>query len=126
MYQPKIAKYRTNDNNLPFNIEEINKISWSSEFFKFTYKEYKYFIEYLSFPLTTIGFNIDEIILFLKKSKINKLNLDSLTKNNIIVHIHNDGWNFYYPEKYESMISSVQLEGEIISINEYWIKTIIE
>jgi len=125
MYLPKIAKFYINKDNIKFHIEEIGKVDWDYKFDKNSINiKYKFFIEYLNWPLTTDGFNIDAIINFLK-NKFYMIDFD-ITKDNICLHIHNDGWNFYYPEEYESRIQKSNFIGDIISINEYWIKTIIE
>jgi hypothetical protein len=45
-------------------------------------------------------------------------------KNNSFIHIINDDWNFFYPRDYEEIIK--KNFTRVYTMDEYWIKNIIE
>lgn len=121
MYLPKIAILTTYQFNIALNIKPIDEVVWHSGYDEHNLN-IKYFIEFLKFPISTIGFNIDEIIKYLKVTFSDY----NVNEDNIHLHIHNNNWNFYYPREFENIIIDKVDEKIVYSLDEYWIKEIIE
>lgn len=125
IYLPKFAFHIINkyEYESRFHIKHIQGISWHPGFEELN-TNIKYFIEYAKIPISTIGFNMIEVINYLNNTGIIPecdLNLD-----NIRLHISGNNWNFYYPREYENTMEKNIDRESIFTLDEYWIKEIIE
>jgi len=99
----------------------INSISYFSNVIN-TSKNIKYFItNYKNYPNEN-GHNISNIIENIR----NKLTLpNDLTENNVYIHFTYGEWCWYYPNEYANLMKARFLES-VFSLNDFFIKTIIE
>ncbi len=130
MYLPK---YTINGNELifdqsAFDIVYCKNVLWSS----FPHEKYLYCIQNSRWKISTSGYDVvkifPEIIRLLKQSG-NHIgdDIDNATIYNTLIVFMDNNWVFYYPEEYESLIISARTNKKYLyTINEYWVKTIIE
>ena len=125
-YLPSFAQFGKSTILFSPDIEWMANISWTKPFvvpYKFIF-----YIEYIECSMTCEGIDVDYLFTLINKIKIpshRKINKIDINKHNSFVHISNNEWNFYYPRDYENMIKLCK-DKNLFSMNEYWIKNIIE
>lgn len=129
-YIPEICIDVSSDTNIISSDNlKFTSINNLKSFYKDVYslnlnKKYKFLISNYKWDKNIKGFNINFHIENLNKIFPN----NNILKNNILIHFVNKEFNFYYPRIYEKIIKLFFKNNDIkiYSMNEFWIKSIIE
>lgn len=91
-------------------------------------EKYKFLVSGYNISPLINGFDISSSIEDIKNTIFNDINVKKITVNNTFIHFSCGDYNFYYPNLYENIMIVImsKLGMKIYSMNEYWIKNIIE
>ncbi len=112
--------------DIKYNFQEIDDLKKyiKNEYNVNLHNKYKFICSGINFNLDINGFDINSCISYIKKISKN----DLISKNNISIHFQYKEYNFYYPRIYEEVIQIIFKDDnvKIYTMNQFWIKNIIE
>ena len=127
-YLPTIALEGANLANIKFNIEYTKNIPWHIANDDLNVSiQYIYYISYVEIEVSLNGIDLESLIRQIRWDGLILLNsniTDHINENNSYIHVINKGWNFFYPREYEENIKPIF--PKLLTMDEYWIKNIIE